>query len=283
MRKLMVLASAALVGGVAFAEAIPRVYSYQANLKTTVAKNYATVTWTDCNGDKQTEQDICYRVKGTVTVKGVIVLGCDCNDFDGDLDTLEDGYPLVMMATSADKYCQVVFAEEEDTWFGGANRFGSPLSCKATSAELEFDVGFEVGPTNSCTRYFELWNAGFGTASKLEAEEGYDITSISGSTAGWADAPYCSAENNSCPRCLSDGDCEYALAFAPCSGADCCVGPDDDEGLDWGVAYGTFTLKFNKTLSNAIKTIPQSMVQATINTLVPKAFGSCSVPPKYED
>ncbi|MEI7901379.1 MAG: hypothetical protein WCK89_14110, partial [bacterium] len=98
---------------------------------------------------------------------------------------------------------------------------------------------------------------------------------------GWADAPYCSAAQNNCPRCLADDDCDFALAFAPCSGADCTVGIDDDEGLDYGVVYGTFTLKYNKALSNVIKPIAQSDVQATINALVPKAFSSCSTPPLY--
>ncbi|MEI7903746.1 MAG: hypothetical protein WCK89_26200, partial [bacterium] len=104
-------------------------------------------------------------------------------------------------------------------------------------------------------------------------------TSISGSTAGWADAPYCSAAQNNCPRCVADDDCDFALAFAPCSGSDCTVGIDDDEGLDYGVVYGTFTLKYNKALSGVIKPIAQSDVQGTINALVPKAFGKQAVAP----
>jgi hypothetical protein len=286
MNKLLILTSVALVGGSAFALAVPRVYDYRASLKCTVAKNAATVTWTDENGDKQTEANICYRVKGTVSVKGVIVLGCDCNDLNdvNEPVTLADGYPLVLMATSADKYCQVVFAwDDSDTGFWGATRFGSALSCKATSAGLGFDVGFTVGPTNGCQRDIWLSNAGFGTASKIESVEGFDITSISGSTVGWADAPYCSAAQNNCPRCLNDGECEYALAFTPCSGVDCTGGPWDGSktSLDWDVVYGTFTLKFNKTYSNLIKPIDQADVQATINALVPKAFNSCSASPVY--
>lgn len=298
MNKLLILTSVALVGGSTFAGVVPRVYDYRASLKCTVAKNAATVTWTDADGDKATASDICYRAKGTVSVKGVIVLGCDCNDLNDtdiqnqDDDALPEGYPLVLLATSADKYCQVVFPDVDDDMlsetfgeqlagFWGATRFGSALSCKATSAGLGFDVEFTV-PTNGCGRTFGLSNAGFGTASKIESTDGYDITSISGSTVGWATAPFCSAEQNNCPRCTGDDDCDPALAFVPCSGVTCENGPyDGGEALKYDVVYGTFTLKFNKTYSNLIKPILPSDVQGTINALVPKAFNSCSASPVY--
>ena len=274
MKNLMVFASAVMVGAAAFAGTTPRVYQYSASLNTAVAKNAAKVTYID-NDVKVTDLDVCYRVKGKINVKGVMALGCDCYNFDNA--DISDDYPIVLMATSSDSYKQVVFANA-DSYV--ANRLGSPLSSKATVAELGFFTAFMVGPTNDvCRRQFALWNAGFGSASVLDKGDGdLDIASISGNVVGMASAPFCSAEQNNCPRCQESGICEPAIAFEPCAFAD----PYDTASQSaYGVAYGTFTLKFNSTLSKVIKPILASDVQGTINALVPKAFGSKAIAPIY--
>ncbi len=291
MKKLLVFASVAMIGAAASAGVVPRVYQYSASLNTAVAKNASRVTFVDCDvNEVRIINDVCYRVKGRVSVKGVIVFGCDCVDaaeyFKGD-----EGYPLVLMATSSDRYRQVVFSGA-GIWT--ANRLGSPLPSKAKVAELGFWTAFQVGPTNvgSCIRWYDLDHAGFGQAGTIERGEGLDIISASGNVVGAALAPYCSADVNDCPRCLEDGICQYAIAFTPCTMDDCLLGEwdmDDRPNLaytDYGVAFGSFSVKFSSRLSNAIKDIPDEEVQATINAVVPLAFGRTSIAPSwanYED
>jgi hypothetical protein len=279
MKKFLVVAAAALVGAAALAQAPgggwPRVYQYAASLNTAVAKNAKTVKYTDC--EREMDVDVCYRVKGTVSVKGVIVFGCQCVD-EEEYGNLPDGYPIILMATSADNYRGVTFAKG-DVWT--ANRLGSPLSSKAKIAELGFDTEFRAGPTNAgtCVRDYELRHAGFGTAGMVESGDGYDITSISGTVIGSALAPYCSADQNTCPRCVDNGECQTAIAFEPCTVDDCA--PYDGENTETGVAFGSFTVKYNKTLASAIKNIPTEEIQETIDVLVPKVFGKNAIAPTY--
>ncbi|MBM4164453.1 MAG: hypothetical protein FJ222_08435 [Lentisphaerae bacterium] len=250
-------------------------YQYAASLNTAVAKNAKTVKYTDC--EREMDIDVCYRVKGKVSLKGVIVFGCACVDAE-ELDSLPDGYPIILMATSADNYRGVTFAEG-DVWT--ANRLGSPLSSKAKIAELGFDTQFRAGPTNAgaCVREYELRHAGFGTAGMVESGDGYDITSIAGTVIGSALAPYCSADQNTCPRCVDNGECKVAIAFEPCTVDDCA--PYDGENTETGVAFGSFTVKYNKTLASAIKNIDSEDIQETIDALVPKVFGKNAVTPSY--
>jgi len=279
MKKLLVVAAAALVGAAALAQTPgggwPRVYQYAASLNTAVAKNAKTVTYAGC--ERAMDVDVCYRVKGTVSIKGVIVFGCACVD-EEEYDSLPDGYPIILMATSSDNYRGVTFAEG-DVWT--ANRLGSPLSSKAKVAELGFDTQFRAGPTNegACVRDYELRHAGFGTAGMVESGEGYDITAISGAVIGSALAPYCSADQNTCPRCVDNGECTIAIAFEPCTVDDCA--PYDGENTETGVAYGSFTVKYNKTLASAIKNIPTEEIQETIDVLVPKVFGKNAIAPSF--
>lgn len=274
MKKLMFFAVVAMIGASAFASGNwPRVYQYSATLNTAVAKNAAKVSYV-CDGEKMTAEDICYRVKGKVSLKGVIVFDCGCVNEDSDF---ADGYPMILVASSADKYTEVDIADAGGVW--AANRLGSPVSSKAKVAELGFML--ETGFGGDCGRYYVLGHAGFGTAGTVISGEGLDILSISGGVVGMATAPYCSADGNNCPRCLGDDDCEYAVAFEPCTGigeyADCDTGSESDSM--YGVAFGTFKLKYNKTLANAIKDIDEEDLFDTAEVLVPKVFGKNAINP----
>jgi hypothetical protein len=274
MKNLVVFASALMIGAAAFAGSVPRVYQYTASLNTAVAKNAAKVTFTIA-GEKFVVEDVCYRTKGKVTFKGAVIFGCDCVP-DADL---ADGYPLVMLTSSEDKYQTLyVYAvgnilelgfEQDDVWV--YNRIGNALSSKATVAELGFDTFFLTGLEDGCFRLWDLWHAGFGKSSIIDREDDtLDLSTVSGNVVGWALAPYCSAQDNNCPRCLDDDDCVYAIGFEPCEFED----PFDfevDPDLG-GVAYGTFSLKFNKTYSAAIKDIPEEDLEGTVEALVVKAF-----------
>jgi hypothetical protein len=274
MKKLMFFAVVAMIGASAFASGNwPRVYQYSATLNTAVAKNAAKVSYV-CEGEKMTAEDICYRVKGSVSLKGVVVFDCGCVNEDSDF---ADGYPMILMASSADKYTEVDIADAGMVW--AANRLGSPVSSKAKVAELGFML--ETGFGGDCGRTYVLGHAGFGTAGTVISGEGLDILTISGGVVGMATAPYCSADGNNCPRCLGDDDCEYAVAFEPCTGigeyADC--GTGQNKGSELGVAYGTFTLKYNRTLAIAIKDIAVEDICETAAVLVPKVFGRNAVNP----
>ena len=276
MKKLMLFAVVAIAGFSAFAGNWPRVYQYAASLTTAVAKNAKKVSYV-CDGEKLTAEDICYRVKGKVSLKGVIAMGCDCVSEDTDFD---DGYPLILVASSEDKYTEVDVADAGMVW--AANRLGNPVSSKAKVAELGFMLQTGFGEDGEeCGRFYILGHAGFGTAGTIISGEGLDILSISGGVVGMATAPYCSADGNNCPRCLGDDDCEFAVAFEPCTGvgeyADC--GTGETQGSAVGVAYGTFTLKYNKSLSNAIKNIPVDDIYGTAEVLVPKVFGKNAINP----
>jgi hypothetical protein len=113
----------------------------------------------------------------------------------------------------------------------------------------------------------------------VESGDGYDITSISGTVIGSVLAPYCSADQNTCPRCVDNGECQTAIAFEPCTVDDCA--PYDGENTETGVAFGSFTVKYNKTLASAIKNIPTEEIQETIDVLVPKVFGKNAIAPTY--
>jgi len=276
-----------MIGAAAFAGSVPRVYQYTATLNTAVAKNAAKVTWKDDDGHKQTVLDVCYRVKGKVTFKGAVVLGCNCVP-DADIDGT--GYPLVLLTSSEDKYKTLYVYENgveadildfvavplgfDQDWVWAYNRIGNPLSSKATVAEMGFDTLFVTGLDDDCVRLWDLWHAGFGKSAIIDRGDGtMDLSSLSGNVVGWVNAPFCSAVDNSCPRCLEDGECEAAIAFEPCDFAD----PFDfDQQINDGVAYGTFSLKFNKTYSTAIKPVvvldnPNHLMQ-TVNALAAKAF-----------
>jgi hypothetical protein len=273
MKKLMFFAVVAMIGASAFASGNwPRVYQYSASLNTAVAKNAAKVTYV-CDGERLTAEDICYRVKGTVSLKGVVVFDCGCVNEDSNFD---EGYPLILVGTSEDKYTQIVEANPGTVW--AANRLGSPLSSKAKVAELGFMLTTRFG--EQCGRTYVLGHAGFGTAGTVISGEGLDILTISGGVVGMATAPYCSADDNNCPRCIGDDDCEYAIAFEPCTGigdfADC---KRESRGSETGVAYGTFTLKYNRTLAMAIKDIAVEDICETAAVLVPKVFGKNAINP----
>ncbi|MBM4164454.1 MAG: hypothetical protein FJ222_08440 [Lentisphaerae bacterium] len=105
MKKLLGVVAVALISAATLAQELdggwPRVYQYAASLNTAVAKNAKTVTYTDC--EREMDIDVCYRVKGKVSIKGVIVFGCACVD-EEEYNSLPDGYPIILMATSADNY-----------------------------------------------------------------------------------------------------------------------------------------------------------------------------------
>lgn len=261
MKKLMFFAVVAMISASAFASGSwPRVYQYSASLNTAVAKNAKTVKYTTC--DREMGVDVCYRVKGTVSLKGVVVFGCSC--VDDDTQGFDDGYPLILVGTSEDKYTQIVEGDAGMIW--AANRLGSPISSKAKVAELGFMMDVDFG---DCARQYVLGHAGFGTAGSINGEDTLDILTISGNVVGGASAPICSADQGNCPRCVDGQPCTEAVGFEPCTVNDC----SDWSGPGMGVAYGTFTLKFNNTLANAIKDIDATNLCATAEALVPKVFG----------
>ncbi len=277
MKNLMVFASALMIGAAAFAGSVPRVYQYTANLNTAVAKNAKKVTFT-YNGEKYTLEDICYRAKGKVTFKGAVIFSCYCMpDFD-----LESPYPLALLTSSEDKY-QTLYVYETGSGLGFAqqwtwayNRIGNALSSKATVAEVGFDTYFYTGSTNTaCYRVWDLWHAGFGKSAVIDkGDDTMDLSSLSGNVVGWVNAPYCSAQDNSCPRCLDDDECDPAVAFMPCEYED-----PFDYTESWnmnGVAYGTFSLSFNKSYSDAIKGTLEDDVDGTVKALAAKAFKKSS-------
>jgi hypothetical protein len=269
MKKLMFFAVVAMIGASAFATqqgGWPRVYQYAATLNTAVAKNAKTVKYTNC--DREMGVDVCYRVKGTVSLKGVVVFDCGCVDMD--VKDFSDGYPLMLVGTSSDNYTHIVEADSDGVW--AANRLGSPISSKAKVAELGFMLDVKFG---ECARSYVLGHAGFGTAGSINGEDTLDILTISGNVVGGATAPFCSADEGNCPRCVNGTDCEMAIGFEPCTVDDCYY----RSSPYWGVAYGTFTLKYNPTLATAIKDIPVEEVCETAAVLVPKVFGKNAINP----
>ena len=279
MKNLLVFASAIMIGTAAIAGTVPRVYQYQAKLYTAVAKNASKVTYRDSFGDKEVELDVCYRKKGKVTFKGAVLFSCDCVDENADL---ADGYPMVLLTSSEDKYktLYVYLNGNMSEWgFGddsvwAYNRIGSALSSKAKIAELGFSTWFATGgdpESNDCFRVWDLWHAGFGKSKIIDSGDGtLDLYSVKGNVVGWVLAPYCSAVDNNCPRCTETGDCEFAIGFAPCEFEDPFeVEQDPDDG---GIAYGSFSLKYSKSYSGAIKGILEDNLTGTIEALRAKAF-----------
>ena len=279
MKNLMVFASVLMIGAAAFAGTTPRVYQYTAKLSTAVAKNARRVTFTYM-GDRYTLEDICYRTKGKVAFKGLVAFSCFCMPDDD----IAEGYPLMLLTSSEDKYKTVYVYEAGNMasdygydlgfiqdWVWAYNRIGNALSSKAKIAEIGFDTVFKTGG-EFCYREWDLWHAGFGKSAIIDRGDGtMDLSTVSGNVVGWALAPYCSAVDNSCPRCTEDDECESAIAFLPCEFED----PFDYNDSMWsenGIAYGNFTLKFNKTYSSAIKDIPEGEIVSTVAALAEKAF-----------
>jgi hypothetical protein len=263
MKKLMFSAVVAMISASAFATqpmqtdkgAWPRVYQYSASLNTAVAKVAKTVKYTNC--EREMGVDVLYRVKGTVSLKGVVVFGCHC--VDDDTQKFDEGYPLILVGTSEDKYTRIVEAHPGEVW--AVNRLGSPISSQAKVAELGFTMYMDF---LGCARQYDLGHAGFGTAGSINGEDTLDILTISGNVVGGASAP---TGLEGCIRC--EGGCDAAIGFEPCTVNDC----SNWSGPHFGVAYGTFTLKYNKTLATAIKDIPAVDVCKTAAVLVPQVFG----------
>jgi hypothetical protein len=320
MKNLLVFASAMMVGAAAFAQNVPRVYAYSASLNTTVAKNAAKVTLVDKTVSpavKSDNLDVCYRVKGKVTVKGVFVLDCFCYDQTALSSFAPGGVDFALFATSADKYTWVDNTESNATvtvW--SAARLGNALSSKASVSELGFDVTFDDADAaalandtdtnnDNCYRSFSLSNAGFGSAKVIEKLNPVelDIYDVKGNVVGVATPPICSAKQSNCPRCVGNGTCKVAIAYNPCVVDDWADLPDGaapspydgtynldpytvlNGAFGTDVAFGTFTLKYNASWSKLISTIDkydsqnQPNFKATAQALLAKAIGKSAVNP----
>lgn len=188
------------------------VYEFKANLKVVEAKAIAANNNTICEAT-------CYRVKGTRTMKGLLI-GCD------DCADLFNGDSTFWLTTSASKN---LFVDEADYETSGLF-FGGPTAVRSTSAEMFFALEGVDTYSNGTEREFSLMCAGFGT------QKAGVLRTISGNVVGMYDGALCYDGDN-----CSTGTEVDAIGFDPCT-----LEENDAAG---DVTFGTWALKYNASLS----------------------------------
>lgn len=210
MKKLMMFAAAmTIVGGAYAACTLPvvsndcaLVYSMKVSLKGTTSK-----VKVDCD-------EVCYRVKGSKSLKGYLyVCSCACEDF---MDTAS-------LWLQDKKYDAVL--EGPISWMF-LNRFGKSESDAEGfwSASLENSVDSE----SDAFMYAILYGAGFG---KFDSDNGL-LKNMSGNVVGYQAAPFC------------EKDCElgsYAIAYPACDWEETDEVPS--------AVYGTWSISLDKKAS----------------------------------
>lgn len=249
----MIVAACAAMAGVALADA--QVYDMQLSVKTTKCQEgKAKKGWLTSEklggGLYEKGDELVYRKQSTTVFKGVL-FGCDCNESlagvwgwcDDPNNTKYGGH-----------WYGLTFWNKYDEFLGGAY----------DATTLTWDVLQRIGNTGDDLELafqlddsanddtFEFKAAGFGKAvsayarptdcNGLADDDANDcdsyIKSASGSFAGWM------TSGNICTYCTAAG-CD-AWEFCVCLG----------QGADPArtVAYGTWTLKYNKTASKKLRT-----------------------------
>lgn len=240
------------------------VYDFKASLKTPVAKYTTTTETATCMNTGKSPT--FYRVKGTVTLKGVIV-DCSCG-----FTMAADAHVYVTSSTS--KYTTGSSSDGgTDTYaFDVVNFIGGWTTKKATTSQVFMTIAYTDWSEvflNSDLEYsivgrpFELWAAGFG--SKTTANGVPVVNSVSGSIVGKTLVPANYIRNCSNPI--------EAMCFYPCDpnafshiyeGEPMPSNKNEiwsvnyeltdfagsyPAGYTGDVAFGSWSLKYNKSLS----------------------------------
>lgn len=304
MKKLLVIAGAMTIVASAYSQVIPRVYEYKATVKTTTAKFAQNVKWKTSDGQDLVEPAVCYRVAASVKVSAVLWTDCYCPDFDANVWGGEEGWFDNVFLINSSLFPNTVYHNIPNSFnptpgtedyvahfvgeapnagieFWNVERWGAPQPNKATKASMNFVLG--VNSTNCPERSFTLWNAGQGSAKVIELANDLEIESISGNCVGYFEAPYCSAASG-CPACSVSGICTPAWGWLECPVDILWDGSWDPDYLyypgaqsplayfDETAAFGTFTFKYNSSLSKGLK--PLSALADQINYLGAKEFGT---------
>ena len=177
--------------------------------------------WCEKFSFKVTTDADCYRDTAKLTIKGYVMSNAIC---------IDDSPATLVESSNGDVY---------DFNYKFVNFFGSQVPEKATKVEALFDIsdGNDIDGADGTNLYFAL--AGQGKYSnKLkdsENDDGEGINNISGNIVGYLPAPTCEA---CCDDPLS------AIAFL-------CAFDSLTPAYDLPTAaYGTWSMKFNKKLSD---------------------------------
>jgi hypothetical protein len=247
MKKLMIVAVAAAMAGVAFADA--QVYDYKFSLKSTTCKegkvgknSYYERMWIAEKGD-----EISYRTAASVVLLGVS-WGCNCQDA-----LFQNGWNQRQLSNGQDVWDGAIFWWKSGEFFGGnydaavitwdmINRIGK----SGTDVELAFTLDDSNGAGEA-----ELKAAGLGTIkdviklsdptdpdSGLTDCLGSYIKSAKGSVAG-----YVAPGIGGCYYC-DDITCDV-YDFCDCNGL---------SDASKTIAFGTWTMKYNATASKKLRT-----------------------------
>ena len=194
MKKLMMFAAAMTIVGGAFADCgdtvvvtnnCSLVYDVKISAKTTVGKFLAGSVISGSCGDASTNEAVCYRVIGSVSLKGFYT-ACDCD-------------------------CATSFMQPDVTlWNPKAKVYVSVTS-------WDWDVLNVIGKKNTevegafklTLSDAELYGAGFGKWDSKNAR----VTSISGNIVGTGAAPECETGNCDAAIAYPCGEAEYSSKF----------------------------------------------------------------------
>lgn len=223
MKKLLMFAAAMTIVGGAFAQcgdspvvtqACAMVYDVKMSVKTTVGKPIAgRVLESNC-GDSEEIGAVCYRTKGSMSLQGYIE-SCTC-----DCEGLMDG--VLNLWNKKAKTYEVV--EGAFSWM-----FINIMGKKNTETEGSWVLPLDgIGLLGGGV----LYGSGFGNWNSKECR----VDSMSGNFAGFVSAPLCD----------SDITCDAAIAY-PCA----CIVPGTEDELPT-VAFGTWSIKYNKKLSKKL-------------------------------
>jgi hypothetical protein len=239
MKKLMIVAVAAAMAGVAFADA--QVYDYKFSLKSTTCKEgkVGKNTYFEQMGIAERGEEIAYRTSASVVLLGV-TWGCNCEDA-----LFQNGWNMRTLSNGQNVWDGGIFWWQKGDFFGGSydasvitwdmiNRIGK----KGTDVELAFTLDDSNGRGEA-----EIKAAGLGTIKDIGLSAGTDcegsyIKSAKGSAAG-----YIAPGQGGCYYC-DDVVCDV-YDFCDCMGL-------SDAGKT--VAFGNWTMKYNSSASKKLRT-----------------------------
>lgn len=245
MKKLMIVAACAAMSGVALADA--QVYDMKLTVKTTkCVEGKAKKGWLTNErlggGLYDKGDELVYRKQSSTVFSGVL-FGCDCNEsLAGQWGECDNHWYGL---TFWNKYGEFLGGKHDATTLNWA------LLQRIGPAGEDLELSFDLEDATNGDDTFYFFCAGFGKAVSAYAKDtncngadpdGNDcdsyIKSASGYFAGWM------STENICTYCTETG-CD-AWEFCACLG----LGAD----VDRTVAYGTWTLKYNKAAASKLRT-----------------------------
>lgn len=251
MKKLLTLAAIAAFGtslvhaaddGETDTDKEAQVYDIKVTAKTTAAKKGKLSLKKNKFIDES--DTVVYRAQGSQSWTGVL-WGCGCETLRGVWDTVGEGAEVVSgVAIWNNKKPNTIVFLDDMKW-----RVLNAIDAAGTKVEAAWTIGDSSDASNAFLAF-----AGFGALLANGAHEDclYSVKSLAGNVAGWMPAPTMTTPGKPgvCTFCsgvigTTPDEEDVAVAWSVCD----CVDIGDP---DFTAVSGTWSLKYNKTLSRKL-------------------------------